>query len=89
MEWCDESYLKFNVCKTKVLVIHFRKHSQSPVKSTIHDQEVDIVTKDKHLGTVFDDKLRWEVNTRISVKKCQQHRYFLRKLNKFSVDKTI
>ena len=33
VEWCDESYLKFNVCKTKELVIGFRKLSQSPEKT--------------------------------------------------------
>ena len=56
VEWCDNSYLKFNVCKTKELVIDFRKHSQGPEKNTIHDQEVEIVTKYKYLGTVFDKK---------------------------------
>ena len=40
VEWCDDSYLKFNVCKTKELAIDFRKHNQSPEKTTIHDQEV-------------------------------------------------
>ena len=48
VEWCADSYLKFNVCKTKELVIDFRKHSQSPEKNTIHDQEVEIVTKYKY-----------------------------------------
>ena len=26
VKWCDDSYLKFNACKTKELVIDFRKH---------------------------------------------------------------
>ena len=34
------------------------------VSSTIiHDREVEIVLKYKYLGTVFDDKLRWDDNT--------------------------
>ena len=33
VEWCDDSYLKFNVRKTKELIINFRKHSQSPEKN--------------------------------------------------------
>ena len=89
VEWCDDSYLKFNVCKTKELVTDFRKHSQSPEKTTIHDQEVEIVTKYKYLGTVFDNKLRWDDNTEVIIKKCQQRLYFLRKLNSFSIDNTI
>ena len=89
VKWCDDSYLKFNGCKTKELIIDLRKHSQSPGKTTIHDQEVEIVTKYKYLGTVFDIKLRWDDNTEAIVKKCLQRLYFLRKLNSFSVDKTI
>jgi len=31
LDWCDEFYLKFNVCQTKeVVLIDFRKHIQSP-----------------------------------------------------------
>ena len=52
----------------------FRKHSQNP------DQEVEIVTMYKYLGTVFDNKLRWDDNTEVIIKKCQQGLYFLRKL---------
>ena len=89
IKWCDDSYLKFNACKTKELVIDFRKHNQSPGKTTIHDQKVEIVTKYKYLGTVFDNKLRWDDNTEVIVKKCQQRLYFLRKLNSFCVDKTM
>ena len=63
LEWCDDSYLKF--------VIDPRKHSQNPKNTTIHDQEVEIVTKYKYLGTVFDNKLRWDDNIRVIVKKCR------------------
>ena len=89
VKWCDDFYRKFNVCKIKESVIDVRKHSQSPGKTTIRDQEVEIVTKYKYLGTVFDNKLRWDDNTEVIVKKYQQRLYFLRKLNSFSVDKTI
>ena len=41
------------------------------------------------LNTVFDNKLRWDDNIGIIVKKCPQCLYFLRKLNPISVDKTI
>ena len=70
VKWCDDSYLKFNVCKTKELAIDFRKHSHSPEKTTIRDQEVEVVTKYKYIGTVFDNKLRWDDNTEVIVKKC-------------------
>lgn len=90
VEWCDDSFLELNVAKTKELVIDFRKtQSFETVKTTIHDQEVETVTRYKYLGTIFDDKLSFNFNTDEIVKKCRQRMYFLRKLNSFSVDKVI
>ena len=51
--------------------------------------EVEIVSKYKYLGTIFDDKLKWDDNTEEIVKKGQQRLYLLRKLNYFSVDQKI
>ena len=89
VDWSDDSYFMFNLCKTNKLILNFRKQSKGPEKTTIHDQEVENVTKYKYLGTVFDNKVRWDDNTGIIVKKCQQRLHFRRKLNSFSVDKTI
>ena len=47
------------------------------------------VSKYKYLGTIFDDKLKWDDNTEVIVKKGQQRLYLLRKLNYFSVDQNI
>ena len=55
----------------------------------IHNNEVKIVCKYKYLGTIFDDKLKWDGNTEEIVKKGQQRRYLLRKLNHFSVNQNI
>lgn len=43
----------------------------------------------KYLGTVINDKLKWDDNCRELYKKGQQRLYFLRKLNSFHVDRTI
>ena len=58
-------------------------------KTFIHNNEVEIVSKYKYLGTVFDDKLKWDDNTEEIVKKGQQQLYQLRKLNYFSVEQKI
>ena len=52
-------------------------------KTIIHNNEVEIVSKYnyKYLGTIFDDKLKWDDNTEEIVKKGQQWLYLLRKLN--------
>ena len=58
-------------------------------KALIHNKEIEIVDSYKYLGTTFDAKLKWEENTQLITRKCQQRIYFLRKLASFSVDKTI
>ena len=49
-------------------------------KTIIHNNEAEIVNKYKYLGTIFDDKLKWDDNTEEIVKKGQQRLYLLRKL---------
>ena len=87
--WCDNSYLDLNVTKTKEKIVHFRRQEHSPGKTIIHNNEVEIVSKYKYLGTVFDDKLKWDDNTEEIVKKGQQRLYLLQKLNYFFADQKI
>ena len=89
VSWCDKAYLELNVLKTKDLPIDFRKSEHTTNKTIIHDQEVEIVSSYKYLGTVFDCNLNWNANTEAVVKKGQQRIYFLRKLRSFSVDRKI
>ena len=89
VDWCDNSYLDLNMTKTKEMIVDFRRQEHSPGKTIIHNNEVEIVSKYKYLGTIFDDKLKWDDNTEEIVKKGQQRLYLLRKLNYFSVDQKI
>ena len=74
---------------TSTLIVDFRRQEHSPGKTIIHNNEVEIVSKYKYRGTIFDDKLKWDDNTEEIVKKGQQLLYLLRKLNNFSVDQKI
>ena len=71
------------------MFVDFRRQEHSPGKTIIHNNEVEIVSKYRYLGTIFDDKLKWDDNTEEIVKKGQQRLYLLRKLNYFSVDQKI
>ena len=53
------------------MIVDFRRQEHSPGKILIHNYEVDIVSKYKHIGTIFDDKLKWDNNTEEFVKKVQ------------------
>ena len=74
--------------KTKEMIVDFRRQEHSPGETIIHNNEVESVSKYKYLGTIFDDKLKWD-NTEEIVKKGQQQLYLLRKLNYSSVDQKI
>ena len=71
------------------MIVDFRWQEHSPGKTFIHKNEVEIVSKYQYLGTIFDDKLKWDDNTEEIVKKGQQWLYLLRKLNYFSVNQKI
>ena len=75
--------------KSKEMIADFRRQEHSPGKTIIHNNEVEIVSKYKYLGNIFDDKLKWDDNTEEIVKNGQQRLYLLRKLNYFSVDQKI
>ena len=85
ISWCDDSFLDLNVSKTQELIIDFRRHKDVPKECIIHNDNVEIVTSYKYLGTIFDDHLKFDVNTECIVKRGQQRMHLLRKLNSFSV----
>ena len=88
VSWCDDNHLDLNVSKTK-MIFDFRKKKSACTPCIIYDEAVEIVDSYKYLGTVFDCRLRWDVNTDVIVKKCQQRLYLLWKLRSFSIDNTI
>ena len=59
-DWCDNSYLDLNVTETKEMIVDFRRQEHSPGKTSIQNNEAEIVSKYKYLGTIFDDKLKWD-----------------------------
>ena len=87
--WCSDNCLEMNLTKTKEIKIDFRSgvHHPNPVK--IMGQNIEIVHSYKYLGTIIDDKLRWDENTTNLFKNGQQRLYFLRKLNALHVDRNI
>ncbi len=88
IQWCDASFLNINASKTKEMFIDFRKKNIVPVLPVvIKGHQVELVKEYKYLGTVFDDKLKFEANTdMIKEKHTLQRMYFLRKLLTFHVD---
>ena len=71
------------------MVIDFRRNKQAFTESVIDGEKIEIVSSYKYLGTVFDNQLKFDVNTEALVKRGQQRIHLLRMLNSFSVSPVI
>ena len=89
VSWCDEAFLQLNVTKTKDMCIDFRLSAPATESSVINGQAVEMVTTYKYLGTIIDNRLKFDSNTEMLCKKGQQRLFCLRKLAKFQVDKSL
>lgn len=89
LSWCSDAFLDLNISKTKEVCIDFRRATSPTLTSTIQGQSVEIVSSYKYLGTIIDDKLKFDENTDMLCKKGQQRLYCLRKLARFNVDKSL
>ena len=89
VSWCDENFLHLNPKKTKEMQIDFRRNPKTPAPLVIKGEKIEIVTSYKYLGITLENSLKWTENTLAVQKKASQRLYFLRKLKKFRVDKTI
>ena len=87
--WCDDSYLKLNITKTKDMIIDFRTRPVDHVTTIIKGEAVDQVENFKYLGIVIDSKLSFELNCEMVCKKSQQRLSCLRKLAKFHVERRM
>ena len=89
VQWCDDNFLTLNITKTQELVFDFRKIRQGIHPVCIKNNEVEIVSEYKYLGTIIDNKLDWNKNTQKMCAKANQRLYFLRKLRSFNVRDSI
>ncbi len=69
--------------------IDFRCNQSDIKRTTIKDQEVEVVESYKYLGCVIDNKLNFYVNVEKMCKRGQQRLYCLRRLAKFNIDRSL
>ena len=87
--WCDENHLKLNPTKTKEIVFDFRKTPRQIEPINVKGANIEIVKSYRYLGTVLDSKLSWSEECSSITSKARTRMYFLRKLRKIRIDKTI
>ena len=71
------------------MIIDYRIDKPELIPTKISGQAVDVVKTYKYLGTIVDGKLDGDENINNVYKRANQRMYFVRKLRKCHVDKTI
>ena len=87
--WCRENFLELNVKKTKEMVVDFRKSGGTIPDLCIGGEVVERVENYKYLGTVIDNKMKFDDNTDYVYKKCQSRLFCLQKLRSLNVNQDI
>eukprot|EP00061_Rhincodon_typus_P001190 g13998.t1 len=83
--WCNENTLSLNVDNTKELIINFRKKGGEHAPIYINATEVEGVKSIQFLGVTLTDDVSWTSHVNVTLKKAQQHLFFLRRLRKFGM----
>lgn len=58
-QWCQNNNLSFNVSKTKMLVIYFRKQNKVHAPIYFRGEKVERVNSIRFLGVTLTSKLTW------------------------------
>ena len=85
----DSNCLHLNIKKTKEMVTDFRKLQHDPLTLSINGEVVERVDSYSYIGVEISNQLDWSLNTKRIQKKCCQRNYFVRKLRKCYVCRTV
>ena len=76
--------------KTREMISDFKRPGPTHRTIQIHHEKVEIVPfVQSHIGTIFEDTLKWDLNTEAITKKGHQRLHLLRKPRSVNVDPTI
>ena len=84
-QWTEDNLMVLNKEKTKAMVFNFTKNFQFSTRVLAQDATVEIIKETKLLGVTIDDKLNWDANTDVLVKKANARMRLLHKLVGFGV----
>jgi hypothetical protein len=88
-QWSHDHLMKLNKSKTKIMIINFTKKYQFATRVKLQNDNIQQVTQAKILGTVFTDKLTWDVNCSVIIKKCHMRLQLLIVVASFGTDPQV
>lgn len=86
-KWTTNQKMIINQKKTKTMLFNFTDKYQFTTRLSLNDENVNVVSQSKLLGTIVEDTLTWDMNTERIVKKANSRMVLLRKLSEFGAPK--
>ena len=84
--WTEEKQMKINSKKTKAMIFNFTS-KQFSTRLKLGNENVEIIENTKLLGTLIQNDLKWDLNTKNLVKKANMRMQLLRKVASLGASK--
>ena len=82
-DWTIRQKMKINEKKTKCMIFNYTKKYQFTTRLSINNHPVEVIKSTRLLGTIVQDNLCWDLNTKEIVRKANARMELLRKVAAF------
>ena len=86
-KWTEEHKMVINERKTKAMLFNFSNDNQFSTRLKLKDENIEFISSTRLLGTIIQNDLKWDLNTRNLVKKANARMELLRCVASFSPPK--
>ena len=86
-KWTNDHKMVISEKKTKVMLFNFTEKYQFSTRLQLKGSNVEVVDKMKILGTIVTDKLSWDENCSLLIKKVNSRMQLLRGLQSFGASR--
>ena len=76
--------MKINEKKTKFMIFNFTKNYQFGTRLSINNKPIEMIEHTRLLGTIIQNNLCWDLNTKELVRKANARMELLRKVSTFN-----
>ena len=76
--------MKINETKTKCMIFNYTNNFQFTTRLSINEKPIEVIKTTRLLGTVIQDDLRWDSNTKELVRKANARMELLRRVASFN-----
>ena len=87
-KWTVKNKMLINQKKTKTILFNFTKNHQFSTRLNLNQENVEVVSETKLLGTIIQNNLTWDSNTTNIVKKANARMIILRKLSEYGAQQS-